>query len=79
MIVAGPVSPLQQLLLSQQYGHLVVVLRRARFLQPVDLPLQIRAFAVVPELFERSNTIGRIGRSPRLAGDVLDEGGFPLT
>jgi hypothetical protein len=74
-------QPLKEFLLPFPERHdFRLVPCRPIFLQPVDFPLQRRAFAVVPQALERPGAIGGIlGRGSRLAGDVPDERGFSCT
>ena len=57
----------------------VLVPRRAGFLQPVDFPLDVRPLPVVAEAFQGPDTVGGVGRSPRLPRNVLDQRGFCST
>src|SRR3954452_23175595 len=51
----------------------------ARFLEPVDFPLQGGAFAVVAQPLERPHTVGGGCRGSGLPGDLRDNGSLSCT
>ena len=51
----------------------------ARFLQPVDFPLHFGPFPVVAQPFQGPDAVRGVRRGARLAGDFLDQRGFPCT
>ena len=50
----------------------------ALFLQPVDLPLDLRSFPHVPEPLQGAYTLDRIGGGLGLAADLLEQPSFSL-
>ena len=58
---------------------LLVVPCRPGFLEPVDFPLNVRPFPVVAKTLQGPDTVGGVGRSPRLPCNFLDQSGFRST
>ena len=72
--------PLDEGLLAlQERRDLRIMPRRARFLQAVDFPLDLSAFAVVALPFQGPDTIGRVGRGAGLTCNLLNQGSFCCT
>ena len=72
--------PMEQILFPFPEGqNLRLVAGRARFLQPIDLTLDVSALPVVSQPSERPDTIGGVRGGAVLAGDFLDQRGFCCT
>jgi hypothetical protein len=67
-------NPGEQVFLARpERCDLGVVLRRPEFLEPIDLALQVAAFAFVPEALERLHTVVRRGRGAGAGADAPNE------
>ena len=72
--------PMKQIFFAfPERDDFLVVPGRPGFLQPVDFPLNVGPFPVVAQTLQGPDTVGGVGRSPRLPGDFLDESGFSCT